>query len=81
MLITCHKNLLTFLERAACQSLSRPLTALLPKLGYEKLSEIYEKINEEKISVREFVVKNSILTSEEFEYLISAEHVLALGEK
>lgn len=54
------------------------LTALLPKFGYEKLSDIAEKIKTTKITVREYILKNKLLTEEEFEFLISAEHVLAL---
>lgn len=54
------------------------LTALLPKFGYDKLSEISEKIQETKISVKEYVLANNLLTEEEFDQLISAEYVLAL---
>lgn len=54
------------------------LTALLPKLGYEKLSEISENLVNTKISVREYVISNNLLTEEEFTYLISAEYILAL---
>lgn len=54
------------------------LTALLPKLGYDKLSKIYEELKESKISVKEYILTNNLMSEEEFEYLISAEHVLAL---
>lgn len=54
------------------------LTALLPKLGYEKLSEISEEIKDEGTTVKEYVIDNKLMTEEEFEYLISAEYVLAL---
>jgi len=54
------------------------LTALLPKLGYEALSEVSEKIKNTKTTVKEYVLGNNLLTEEEFEYLISAEFVLAL---
>lgn len=54
------------------------LTALLPKLGYGKLSEIFEELKENKISVKEYILSNNLMDEEEFEYLISAEHVLAL---
>lgn len=54
------------------------LTALLPKLGYEKLSEIAHKLQETKQSVKEYVLQNNLMNEEEFEYLISAECVLAL---
>lgn len=54
------------------------LTALLPKLGYEMLSEISEKIKNEKISVKEYVINNNLLSEEDFEFLISPEQVLAI---
>lgn len=54
------------------------LTALLPKLGYGKLSEIFEELKGSKTSVKEYVLANNLMDEEEFEYLISAEHVLAL---
>lgn len=52
------------------------LTALLPKFGYEKLSEISKDLKEQ--SVKEYVLENNLLTEEEFEHLISAEHILSL---
>lgn len=54
------------------------LTALLPKFGYEKLSEISEKLKDTKTTVREYALNNDLLTEEEFDYLISAEYILAL---
>lgn len=54
------------------------LTALLPKLGYEKLSEIAENLKGSDLTIKEYVISNDLLTEEEFETLISAEFVLAL---
>lgn len=54
------------------------LTALLPKLGYEKLSEIAHELQDTKQSVKEYVLTNNLMAEEEFEYLISAECVLSL---
>lgn len=54
------------------------LTALLPKIGYEKLSEISEEIKDTKTTVKEYVLENNLLTEDEFNHLISAEFVLAL---
>lgn len=54
------------------------LTALLPKLDYEKLSEISKKIKEKKITVKEYILKHKLMSEEEFESLVSVEHVLAL---
>lgn len=56
------------------------LTALLPKLGYEKLSNISEELAKQDINLRKYILKNKLLTEEDFDYLVSAEHVLALGE-
>lgn len=55
------------------------LTALLPKLGYEKLSEIATNIKTQNKTVKEYVIENNLLTEEEFNHYTSAEHVLALG--
>lgn len=54
------------------------LTALLPRLGYEKLSEISEKLKNTKTTVREYILDNNLLSEEDFDYLISAEYILAL---
>lgn len=64
--------------KADLYSSTATLTALLPKLGYEKLSEISEKLKETGISIKEYVLKNNLMTEEEFEYLISAECVLSI---
>ncbi len=54
------------------------LTALLPKLGYEKLSEISNSLKDNSLTVKEHVLRNNLISEEEFEQLISAEHVLSL---
>lgn len=54
------------------------LTALLPKLGYEKLSEIAHELQETKQSVKEYVLANNLMAEDDFEHLISAECVLSL---
>lgn len=54
------------------------LTALLPKLGYEKLSEVAKALKNSKVSVKDYVMEQKLVSEEEFEYLISAEYVLAL---
>lgn len=54
------------------------LTALLPKLGYEKLSEISQILKETKQGVKEYILENDLMSEDEFEYLISAESVLSL---
>lgn len=57
------------------------LTALLPKLGYKKVSEIATELETTDLSVKEYILKNNILAEEEFDYLISSEAVLSLGHK
>lgn len=64
---------------ANLNSSTATLTALLPKFGYEKLSHISEEIKAQKIGVKEYILQNNLLTEEEFEFLISAEQVLSLG--
>lgn len=66
--------------KADINSSTATLTALLPKFGYEKLSKISEEIAKQDITLKEYILKTKLLTKEEFDYLISAEHVLALGE-
>lgn len=57
------------------------LTALLPRLGYKKVSEIAKEIKKGSLSIKEYIVKNNILTAEELAYLTSPEAILALGHK
>lgn len=64
--------------KADLYSSTATLTALLPKLGYEQLSEISQKIKETKTSVKDYILENDLMSEEEFEYLISAECVLAI---
>ncbi len=54
------------------------LTALLPKFDYEKLCEFAEKISEENITAKDYILSNNLLSEDEFEYLISAESILGL---
>lgn len=64
--------------KADLYSSTATLTALLPKLGYEKLSEISQIVTETKTGVKEYILDHNLMTEEEFEYLISAECVLAI---
>ena len=57
------------------------LTALLPKLGYKKVSEISMGIEKSNLSIKEYILKNNILPEEDFDYLTSSEAILALGYK
>lgn len=66
--------------KSQIDSSTATLTALLPKFGYDKLCEISKAVEREKSGLREYCIKENLLTKEEFEYLISAEHVLSLGQ-
>lgn len=57
------------------------LTALLPKLGYKKVSEIAKEIEKSNLSIKEYILKNNILTEDDFDSLTSPEAILALGHK
>lgn len=75
--ITANKEKL----KSELHSSTAILTALLPALGYEKLSEIAEElryVKNENLTVKEYVLNNNLISEEEFEQLISAESVLAL---
>lgn len=75
--ITANKKVLD----SQVNSSTATITALLPKFGYEKLSEISENIKDSKnSSLKEYLIKNNLLTAEEFEYLISSEQVLSLHD-
>jgi hypothetical protein len=43
------------------------------------LSSVAQELKTQKLSVKDYFVQNNLLTEEEFEYFISAEHVLSLG--
>lgn len=60
------------------QSDTAILTALLPKLDYEKLSKISKEIKESNTTVKEYILSHNLMTEDEFDRLISAEYVLAL---
>lgn len=57
------------------------LTALLPRLGYKKVSEIAKEIENSDLTIREYILKNNLLSEEDFDYLTSPEAILALGQK
>lgn len=64
--------------KAELNSSTAILTALLPKLGYEKLSDIAKELNNTEINIKKYILENNLMSKDEFEYLISAEAVLAL---
>jgi aspartate ammonia-lyase len=55
------------------------ITALIPKIGYEKASEIVKKAKEEQISVMEAVLNSGTVNELEMNKLISPENVCRLG--
>lgn len=57
------------------------LTALLPKIGYKKASEISKELDKSNLSVKEYVIQNNILSKEDYDYLTSSEAILSLGHK
>ncbi len=57
------------------------LTALLPKIGYQKASEVAKAVENTDITIKEYVLSNNLITKEEFEYLTSPEAILALGHQ
>lgn len=54
-------------------------TALLPVLGYDRVAGIALRAREERKSVREIVLEEKLLTSDQFDGLISPEAVCRLG--
>ena len=55
------------------------LTALLPELGYNKISEIAKELETSDLTVKEYLIQNNYITEERFNELTSPEAVLALG--
>jgi aspartate ammonia-lyase len=55
------------------------VTALIPKIGYNKASELIQKAKKESLSIKETAVKYGFVTDEEFENLITPEAVCRLG--
>jgi len=49
------------------------VTALNPKIGYDKAAEIAKKAHHERISLREAALKLGYLTEKEFDELIRPE--------
>ena len=51
------------------------VTALKPKIGYDKAAEIAKKAHHEKLSLREAALKLGYLTGEEFDELVRPENM------
>jgi aspartate ammonia-lyase len=67
---TCRKNV---------ENSTATITALIPKIGYEKASEILKSANMEAISIKEAVLKSGLISETEYNELISPESVCRLG--
>lgn len=65
--------------RAHVENATATVTALIPKIGYEKASVLVKKSKAENISIKEAALKLNFLTSKEFEDLITPEAVCRLG--
>jgi aspartate ammonia-lyase len=55
------------------------VTALIPKIGYEKASEIVKISQKECISIKAAALKSDLLSEKEFDELITPESVCRLG--
>src|SRR5665811_2353769 len=55
------------------------ITALIPKIGYEKASEVLKTAKENHISIKEATLKLDFIQEQEFDNLISPEAVCRLG--
>ena len=66
----CKKNI---------ENSTATITALIPKIGYEKASEIAKIAQKEFISIKEAAVKSKFISEKEFDELITPESVCRLG--
>lgn len=55
------------------------LNALLPELGYNKVTEVAKALENTDLSVKDFLIQNNYLTEERFNDLTSPEAILSLG--
>lgn len=55
------------------------ITALLPRFGYEKCSEFIHQAQQQKMSIRDFLLTGNIISDSDLEDFISPESVNRLG--
>lgn len=67
--------------RRHVESSTATVTALIPKLGYEKAQEIFLEAKKNRKTIREFILSKKLMDAAEFEKLIAPETVTALGMK
>lgn len=66
----CRKNI---------ENSTATITALIPRIGYTKASEIVEIANSKNLSIKNAAISSGLISEEEFEDLISPESVCRLG--
>ena len=66
-------------NKKSVENSTATVTALIPKIGYKRASELIQKAKNESLSIKEVAVKNGFVTDEDFEKLISPEAVCRLG--
>ncbi|MCF6334007.1 MAG: aspartate ammonia-lyase [Draconibacterium sp.] len=66
----CKKNI---------ENSTATVTALIPKIGYNKASEIVKFASEQQISIKQATIQLQIISEKEFEELITPEAVCRLG--
>jgi aspartate ammonia-lyase len=66
----CRKNV---------ENSTATITALIPKIGYKKASEIVLFAKSNNLSIKEAVLQSQLISKQEFEDLISPESVCRLG--
>ena len=66
----CRKNV---------ENSTAAVTALIPKLGYNKACQLAEVAKKQKLNIKEVAILHGMVTEEEFSELISPEAVCRLG--
>lgn len=61
------------------ESSTAVVTALIPKLGYNKADQLAEMARKQKLSIKEAAILHGLINAEEFEEMISPEAVCRLG--
>jgi len=88
LLLACEKLRVYLIEdldvnrrqcRAHVDSSTAILTAMLPKIGYDRASEVARAAEASGQTIKETLIELKICTEEEFEELVSPEAVMALG--
>jgi aspartate ammonia-lyase len=67
--------------RAGAHAGTAVLTALIERIGYAAATEAAQAAASEKRSVREVLLGRGVLSADEFDELVSPEHVMKLGHR